>query len=241
MPRLSLSLVRVPDVLGIYGASKDQFPARMSLLNPDAAIAFVYLQKKAGQRIRCSDMFRTAEQSLQAMQEKSGVMPPGYSLHNFGVAIDIDVDAMLAALKLPNKPALDTFMREGGWYCHRKDGKRGSEDWHYNFLGVGAAAEPFLAASAKSTNTSAAGDAKILSLYKDGLTLEPAEVQECLAHLKLYSGEIDGQIGPRTKQSLMAFQRAWRLQPSGQVDDRTERTLAYVSATLNVADAALVA
>lgn len=235
MPRLTLSLVRVPNVLGIYGASKDVFPARMALLHPKAAAAFVAAEAKLGVKLRCSDMFRTAEESLRARAEKTGVMPPGFSLHNYGVAIDIAVDAMLTATKL-TKPALDAALREVGWYCHRKDGKRGSEDWHYNYLGTGTAAELFLEASSKSTNTSAAGDAKIVGLYKDGLLLEPAEVQECLAHLKFYGGDIDGKIGPRSRQAIMAFQRAWRLQPSGQVDARTERTLAYVSATLSVAD-----
>lgn len=235
MARLSLSLVRVPNVLGIYGASKDVFPARMALLHPEAAAAFATVEKQLGMRLRVSDMFRTAEQSMQAREEKSGVMPPGFSLHNYGIAIDIATDSMLATTKL-TKPALDLLMRDSGWYCHRKDGKRGSEDWHYNFLGVGSAADPFLAASAKSTNTSAAGDAKILSLYADGLKLEPKEVQECLAHLKFYGGEADGIIGPRSRQAIMAFQRAWRLQPSGQVDARTERTLAYVSAELVIAE-----
>ena len=240
MSRLSLSLVRVPNVLGIYGTNKDQFPARMSLLHPDAAEAFDMVQKDMGKQLRCSDMFRTAEQSLQAMQEKAGVQPPGFSLHNYGIAIDVDVDAMLAATK-KSKPDFDLLMWSHGWCCHRKDKKRGMEDWHYNYLGRGDEADPFLAASAKSTNTSAAGDAKIQSLYKAGLTLKPAEVQECLAHLKLYGGEIDGAIGPRTKQAIMAFQRAWKLQPSGQVDAKTERTLAYVSASVQVADTATVA
>lgn len=229
MPRLSLSLVRVPNVLGIYGASKDQFPARMSLLHPEAAAGFVALQQQLGARIRVSDMFRTAEQSMQAREEKSGVQPPGFSLHNYGIAIDIDVDAALKGLKL-SKSQLDERMKAHGWYCHRKDGKRGMEDWHYNHLGADAAT--LLKASERSTNTSAAGDARITALYGDQLTLDAKEVQECLAHLKLYSGEVDGIHGPRTKQSIMAFQRAWRLQPSGQVDARTERTLAYVSADI---------
>jgi len=233
--RLSLNLVRVPNVLGIYGPKKDQFPARMSLLHPEAAAAFAAAEKGMGTRLRVSDMFRTAEQSMQAMQEKSGVMPPGFSLHNYGIAIDVDIDSMMAATKL-SKPSFDLLMREHGWYCHRKDNKRGSEDWHYNFLGVKEAAEPFLAASAKSTNTSAAGDAKILSLYKDGLALTPVEVQECLAAIKMYSGEIDGLLGPRSQQAIMAFQRAWRLHPNGVVDSKTERTLAYVSAVLNIAE-----
>jgi len=231
MSRLALNLVSVPNVLGIYGASKSDFPAKMARLHPDAAAAFKAAEAGLGIRIRVSDMFRTAEQSLQARATKKGVMPPGWSLHNYGIAIDIDTDNVLKATKL-TKPALDKEMEEYGWYCHRKDGKRGFEDWHFNFLGVGEAAAPFLKVAASSTNTSSAGDAKILSLYKDALTLTPVEVQECLAHLKLYSGDLDGQIGPRSKEAIMAFQRTWRLQPSGQVDKKTERTLAYVSADI---------
>jgi hypothetical protein len=231
MSRLSLNLVSVPNVLGIYGATKDVFPAKMARLHPDAAAAFLAAEKGLGVRLRVSDMFRTAEQSLQARAQKAGVQPPGWSLHNYGVAIDIDTDAMLKSTKLA-KPALDKEMEKYGWFCHRKDGKRGMEDWHYNYFGVGEAAAPFLKACASSTNTSAGGDAKILSLYKDALTLDAKEVQECLAHLKLYSGEIDGAIGPRSKEALMAFQRTWKLQPSGQVDKKTERTLAYVSADI---------
>lgn len=241
MPRLTLSLVRIPNVLGIYGASKDQFPARMSLMHPEAAAGFAALQKVLGMRVRVSDMFRTAEQSMQAMQEKSGVMPPGFSLHNYAIAIDIDTDFMLTQTKL-TKPALDVLFRDSGWYCHRRDGKRGMEDWHYNFLGSDG---PKLVAAAEAigakTNTSTAAEAKIRAIYGDLLKLDPKEVQECLAHLKLYGGEIDGLIGPRTQQAIMAFQRAWKLQPTGQMDERTERTLAYVSASLSVADSAPVA
>ena len=241
MPRLSLNLVRVSGVLGIYGANKDQFPVRMSLLHPDAAAAFAAAQKSLGMKLKCSDMYRTAEQSLQAREEKSGVQPPGYSLHNYGIAIDIDTDYMLAQTKL-TKPAFDLLMRDSGWYCHRRDGKRGMEDWHYNFLGEDG---PKLVAASEAagvrTNTSMAAEAKILSYYKDGLTLDSKEVQECLAHLKLYNGDVDGIIGPRTRQAIMAFQRAWKLQASGQVDSRTERTLAYVTADLAIADPALVA
>ena len=231
MSRLSLNLVSVPNVLGIYGASKDVFPAKMARLHPDAAAAFLAAEKGLAVRIRVSDMFRTAEQSLIARSQKAGVQPPAWSLHNYGIAIDIATDDVMKATKL-TKPALDEKMKEHGWYCHRKDGKRGMEDWHYNFFGVGDAAAPFLKACAGSTNTSAGGDAKIMSLYKDALTLDAKEVQECLAYLKLYNGDVDGLIGKRTKEALMAFQRTWKLQPSGQVDKRTERTLAYVSADI---------
>jgi hypothetical protein len=230
MARLTLKLTTLPSVLGIYGAQKDMLPMRMARLHPDAAAAFHAAETALGQRIRVSDMFRTAEQSLQAMQEKSGVQPPGFSLHNYGIAIDVAVDAMLPAFR-GDKITLDAFMRGFGWYCHRKDNKRGSEDWHYNYLGSEG---PALIAqySPKSSNTSAAADARIQALYGPELKLDEKEVQECLAFLKLYSGEIDGKIGPRSQQSIMAFQRAWKLPATGEVDPKTERTLAYVASSI---------
>lgn len=234
MPLLSLKLARVPNVLGIYGVSKDAFPAKAALLHPLAAEGFAALQARIGKRVRVSDMFRTAEESLAARRQKSGVQPPGFSLHNYGIAIDIHTDAMLAATGMP-KPVLDTVFRAAGWYCHRKDGQRGMEDWHYNFLGTGPAAEKLLEASAKSSSTSAAGEAHIVQLYADGLKLTPHETQEALAALRMYAGEIDGLLGPRSQEAIRVFQRAWALEETGTVDTRTERTLAYVTATKEIA------
>lgn len=232
MSLLELKLVRVPEVLGIYGKTKNEFPATMARLETSAAQAFITAQNALGVRIRVSDMFRTAEQSLLARQQKSGVQPPGFSLHNYGIAIDVDTDAMLKATKL-TKAAFDTFMREHGWFCHRKDGKRGFEDWHFNHLGTGATAEKFLKASAGSTNTSAAGDARIRALHGDALELDKKEAQEALLKLRFYSGEVDGKHGPRTQEAIKAFQRAWKLPVTGTLDPKSERTLAYVSCAVS--------
>lgn len=237
MGLLQLKLVRVPNVVGIYGADKKSFPARMSYLQPDAAVAYAVIARDL--KVSVSDMFRTAEESLRARAEKSGVQPPGYSAHNYGMAIDIATDAVLAATKL-TKPALDDEMSARGWWCHRKDGKRGSEDWHYNFLGVGAAATPFLAAAAKSTVRAASVDARIEATFGDQLKLTPEEAQIALAKMKLYNGEIDGIFGRGSKQSLLAFQRAWKLPETGELDARTERTLAYVTAEVTEVKPAVV-
>ena len=236
MARLKITLTQLDNVLGIYGTTKDVMPARMSRLHPEAAAAFHAAEAALGQRIRVSDMFRTAEQSLQAMQQKIGVQPPGFSLHNYGIAIDVDVDAMLPAFK-SKKAEMDLFMRGFGWWCHRRDAKRGMEDWHFNYLGPNGTMLIQAADKPKArTSTSAAADARIQALYGPGLSLTPTEVQECLAHLKLYGGEIDGKIGPRSKEAIMAFQRTWKLAATGDVDERTERTLAYVSADIEVAN-----
>lgn len=227
MGLLQLRLARVPNVVGIYGASKSLFPARMAYLNPEAVAPFLEASKKLG--LRVSDMYRTAEESLLAMQKKTGVQPPGFSAHNYGFAIDIDVDAALKTNKL-SKAQLDLALEESGWWCHRKDSLRGMEDWHYNYLGKGAEAARFLAESGKSTNRSAAVAAKIVAVFGDQLRLTAEEAQIALTKMRLYSGEIDGIWGGGSRQALTAFQRAWLLQTNGKLDNRTERTLAYVTA-----------
>lgn len=111
MALLSLLLRRV-SVLGIYGSSGDAFPRSASLLHPDAAREF----ERACQQfapLRCSDVFRTAEQSLAARASKAGVQPPGFSAHNFGLAIDLDVARMMADHRL-SKPQLDAALEPFG-------------------------------------------------------------------------------------------------------------------------------
>ena len=227
MGLLQLNLARLTGVVGIYGKTKDQFPARMSYLQPDAAVAFQLAAPAL--KLRVSDMFRTAEESIRARAEKTGVQPPGYSAHNYGLAIDIDTDAALKANRC-DKAQLDQLMQAYGWWCHRKDGKRGMEDWHYNFFGTGAAAQPWHDACAKFRNRASGIEAKIVATFGDQLKLTPEEAQIALSKMKLYNGEIDGKFGRGSKQALMAFQRAWRLPATGELDARTERTLAYVTA-----------
>jgi len=232
MALMKLKLQRIPNVLGIYGASKNQFPARMSLLRPDAAAAFEAVQSLIGQRLRVSDMYRTPAESLTAMQTKRGVQPPGYSAHNFGLAIDIDTDSMLAALKV-TKPVLDTTMQSKGWYCHRKDGQRGMEDWHYNYLGDDAGK---WLASASATSTSGAIEAKIAALHPDDFAVTATEAQEMLKQMGLYSGAIDGAFGAVSIAALKNFQVSVRLPTTGQLDAKTQRTLAVASCTLDITE-----
>lgn len=228
MGLLQLRLKKVPGVVGIYGKTKDQFPASMSMLHPEAAAAYQQMLKEVGP-VKVSDMYRSAEQSLKACREKAGVLPPGFSAHNYGLAIDIDVDHILTATKR-TKQVLDTAMLSCGWWCHRKDGKRGMEDWHYTYLGVGKDAAPFLEEADESRNLQRATEAKIVAVYGDELVLDQFEVQAALKKLGLYSGSIDGLLGPRSAESLAAFQRTWCLKETGKLDTKTERTLALVSA-----------
>ena len=232
MALMQIKLVRV-DVLGIYGKSGDAFPRSASLLHPDAAAAFVAACRNVAP-VRCSDVFRSPEQSLAARAQKSGVQPPGFSAHNFGLAIDVDQARMMRDHNL-TKPALDQALAAYGWHCHRRDGVPGAfESWHYNFLGQGAAEKPFLALANRTT--APAAEAKILELYGEAFQLDPVEAQTALASLNLYRGEADGILGPRSKAAISAFQRSWELPATGELDQRTQRTLATVSAQLQITE-----
>lgn len=233
---MRILLKRVPNVLGIYGKTSiggvppgDYFPPSAALLHPQAADAYVRLERETGKRLRVSDIFRTPESSLMAMQQKAGVQPPGFSGHNFGFSIDVDVAACLKSFGL-DKAGFDSLMETYGWFCHRKDHARAFEEWHFNYFGIGDEAAPFLAACAKSTVTSAGVEAKILQHYGAEFKLDTEALQQQLQKLKMYGGSIDGDFGPRSQAAVLAFERAWRLPEDGQPDARMMRTLACVAA-----------
>jgi hypothetical protein len=219
MLRLRLRALDNEKVVGIY--TKGRLPERMRFLHPEAAASFVNFIPG----VTVSDMFRSPEASLAAVRAKRGAMPPGWSGHNYGLSIDLDVKATMKILLL-TKRDLDEWMESHGWYCHRRDHKLAFESWHYNFLGPGTVISP------KVHSTSGYIEAKIQRLYGSMLVENMTDkklVQIQLKKLHLYNGEIDGSFGPLSKESLKAFQRTWGLQPNGVMSTKTGRTLAYVS------------
>jgi hypothetical protein len=157
--RLELRLARPPIsvVEGIYSAKGDDtvMPDRMRMLEVGpCADSFIC---DLAPRVVVSDMFRSPEASLSAMQRKSGVQPPSYSRHNYGQAIDLAVSETLKRMKVlatglgalgevrllavggsssdlgqtvRNKRGLDLWMAERGWFCFRGDHKTGKTADH---------------------------------------------------------------------------------------------------------------
>src|SRR3990172_9368429 len=93
--KLDLLALGVDEVHGIYGVKKDHLPDRMRFLHPAAAASF---HQNLAETVTVSDMFRSAEASLQARRERRGAQRPGFSGHNFGFSIDIDVDRTMRTL-----------------------------------------------------------------------------------------------------------------------------------------------
>lgn len=217
---LTLALAAIPAeiVKGIYGPNKDQMPARMRFLYPAVARGFYLITD----RVVVSDMFRSPESSLAAVKAGRGAMPPGFSGHNYGLSIDVDVAASIKRSGVANKERLDAFMEAHGFYCHRRDHRIASEAWHYNYLGAGTVISP------KVQSTSGYIEAAIIKLYGDALKPDDTECQRLLKKLVIYSGEADGVIGPISKAAINVFRRGWGL-GDGTLDAKTRRTLAYVA------------
>jgi hypothetical protein len=59
--------------------------------------------------------------------------------------------------------------------------------------------------------------------------LDPIEettgLQARLQHLGFYAGEIDGELGSRTRDAILAYQRAYDLSDTGEFDDETKSHL----------------
>lgn len=224
-------LQQVPDaiVVGDYiiNGKRRKMPPRALFLVPEAAEAY----EEIAAVVQISDMYRSPESSLEAVQRGRGALPPGYSQHNYGYAIDLalaesmrNLGVALGLGRAATKRELDEWMAAHGWYCLRRDHKMKSEAWHYNYLGDG------VEITAKRTSYRLAEE-QLAKLYADAWNADAAECQRMLAKLRFYHGAIDGQIGPQSRQAIAAFQRAWciRGEQDGKLGPRTKRTLALVA------------
>jgi hypothetical protein len=206
---------------------KGQVPKRARFLAPDAAKSLMELLGRLANNLVLTDVFRSPEASLAARQVKRGVQRPGYSAHNYGLAVDLDIDPTLVALKIKYAELLEQ-MSLGGWFCHRRDGGSGMEAWHFNY---GVQSHIFLADPQVPATWSKPIEAEITARYgKDFYDYDVLTMQTYLAKLRHYGGELDGRGGPLTREALKSFQRAWLLSDDGSPGPITKRTLALVAA-----------
>src|SRR5688500_12568851 len=95
-------------------------PKRMRFLHPEAAESLVGLEGDTGGFVY-SDIYRSAESSLAARRIKRGVQRPGYSGHNYGFSVDLDIEEIMRTKKILYRDIIH-LMQKRGWYCHRRDG-----------------------------------------------------------------------------------------------------------------------
>lgn len=228
---MELRLFKLPPnkVRGTYdlnhnNRSDDFLPDRMLYMAEDAAQSYLSMDRV----IVFSDLFRSAAESLEAHARKRGVQPPAYSGHNFGIAGDLDVDRTLA-LNNWTYAELLTYMEAHQWYCHRRDGQRGNEDWHFNFLGPTPTSILSVIDARLPATWSRGAEYAVQQRYAGQFTLTPSQIQGNLKKLRLYGGGIDGALGPISMQAVSLFAKTWEV-PAVPGAPNFQRTLAYVAA-----------
>jgi hypothetical protein len=226
---MNIVLQQLPEsVLGIYGDSKNLMPRTMRRLHPDAAASYLAIDA-LGVKLRVSDMFRSPEASLRAMQAKPGlVQPPGFSAHNYGLAIDVSLGDCLKRFSM-TKTQFNAFMESHGWTCHRLDDARGPEDWHYNFQ-VRHLIQPGRQVVGSRGRAQDAGALR-----------RPDGASTSLKHRRpsrpcgFYSGAKWTARAVRSpRQRSESFQRAWQIRESGLGTEVPRRVLALATTTLDV-------
>jgi hypothetical protein len=211
-------------ILGPLGTSyKGVMPKRMKFFHPSAAKSFKDLVT-AYPGVAMSDGYRDAMASLVARQNKSGVQPPGWSGHNYGISFDCDVEQTLKNLKVTYSSLLELF-KSYGWTCHRADGQLGSESWHFNCLSMGDNPPK----GAEGPQLWMRQNYPMFCRKSDATWNDLEWVQTMLQKLKLYGGAVDGSNGPLTRAGINAFCKAYDLKNNGP-DERVIRTLAIVTA-----------
>jgi hypothetical protein len=219
--------VRGPDDPDYRG----RVPRRMRFLAPDVGPQLLMLDRDTGGYIY-TDMWRSADASLQARRVKRGVQRPGYSPHGFGLAVDLDLYGIMKAYKIHYGDILEV-MKAHGWYCHRRDGLGPDEmeAWHFNYLSTDPDRYLKHVDVDNHATWSNAVEARILERYGRDFALTPTEIQNTLKALKMYGGEVDGQLSSSLcREAIMAFQRAWDLDVDGDAGPMTQRTMAFVTA-----------
>lgn len=196
-------------------------PERMRWLDTQANIAWEELRRF----VVVSDMYRSAESSLWAIQNRKGAQPPGWSGHGYGRCVDINILQTMKNVGAKSKRALDSFMLERGWYCHLTDGTMAIESWHYNYLGVKS---DFVRPGDKATSVSL--ERFLRATYSQFFTLINPELQAALAKLGLYGGSIDGILGPQSKQAITKFRETWKITEPNIFGPKTQRCLSFVTA-----------
>lgn len=212
-------------------AYKGTVPKRMRFLAPDVGPRLMVLEKATGGYVY-TDMWRSADSSLAARRVKRGVQRPGYSPHGFGFSVDLDLYEIMKMYKIHYTDIVET-MKAHGWHCHRRDGAGPdeSEAWHFNYLGEDP--EKYLKYTDinKPATWANAAESRIIERYGADFALSPIKIQEKLAGMKIYGGDIDGHLNSSLmREAVMAFQRTWDLVVDGIPGIVTQRTLAFVTA-----------
>jgi hypothetical protein len=208
------------DILSIYKnklGDRVPLPNRMARCTPDTFRAIMGIAKELAQKggkLILSDLYRTYEMQSQSHQDyiagrkKAFSPPPGGSFHEAGRALDLD----LGSIKIKLADFWKIAEKHGMFPIIDEPKITASEAWHFDCRGShqivyhyykdkkGNNFKPYTAAAASAILSTGVQVDKFESRQQEAL------IQSCLIRLGKEIGNIDGQIGKRTRQALEELQ-----------------------------------
>jgi hypothetical protein len=204
------------EVMSIYRSRTGQrvlLPSRMAMCTPDLAAAIARIGEDVaalGGELLLSDLFRSYDMQLQAHLDytsgkKSAFSPaPGGSMHEAGRAFDLD----LRALKMPLERFWGVAEKHGVTPIIRSPDPSASEAWHFDCRGSHGRVHAYYA-SGRATNMAPYQAMAASAILSAGLRHDrfagkerEAMLQSSLIRLGYDIGNIDGNIGARTRTAL---------------------------------------
>jgi len=220
---INLNYVLIPS----WSGYKNKYlPQRMALLNDSVCDSFIEMNNACEERIVYTDAYRSVQSQIKLIGSSDKTKrrlfaTPTKSGHNFGFSLDVAVSESLSNLRNSSKKslveagqsrdAMAAFMLEFGWSGISK------EEWHFNGPGC--------------RNVSK----KIDEVYGAFFLLSAKEMQSSLNELNGCNLTIDGVIGPKTKEQIIAAKKSLNIQPEDDsVTDWFRRVLSCATAKVSI-------
>ena len=207
------------NVSSIYlvAGQRAPLPTRMARCATDMKHAIFRLidavAVKEGQFV-LSDLFRSYDMQLQAHldftshKKASFSPPPGGSMHEAGRAFDVD----LKSLKMPLSAFWKLAATQGIVPINPKPDPAASEAWHFECRGSHQLVYDYYAAGNGSNFDSSYKAMAASAIAAVGIQVDKfadhgdaAYVQSALIRLGKVVGNLDGDIGPKTRRALVAL------------------------------------
>jgi hypothetical protein len=220
------------EILSIYKKNSQRIllPTSFAKCTPDTQKALIGIGeevKASGGNFYLSDLFRSHDMQLQAYldyvtkKKKAYSPPPGGSMHEAGRGFDID----LASIKMPLKNFWEIAAKYSVVPIIPQPISNKSEAWHFDCRGSHTVVYDYYLAkkgknighpyTAMAMSAILSGGIKV-DAFKD--RQKEALVQSGLIRLGFEIGNMDGFIGPKTRQGLFEAGIA----PEGTLDEISE-------------------
>ena len=207
--------IKIHSIYGLKDKPAD-LPERMARCTPDTKKAIVNIKatlKKMGSDLILTDMFRSYDMQYQSHKDfssgkkKAFSPPPGGSMHEGGRAFDLD----LSKIKITLKEFWEIAAKESVHPIIGKPLSSKSEAWHFDCQGSHKIVYDYYA-SGKGLNMKPYAAMAASAILSIGVKVDQfagkereAFIQSALIRLGQNIGNIDGEVGPKTRSAMAAL------------------------------------